>query len=71
MEQLVTQYHAFILPDILHYEKFNQYAITQHSTALEGSPLTIEATELLLDEGLTPKGKPLQHSLMTKTIMNH
>lgn len=66
MEQLVTKYRALNLQDILHYEKFNQYAITHHSTALEGNTLTIEETKLLLDEGLTPKGKPLQHSLMAK-----
>lgn len=65
-EQLVEQYRGLHLQDVLHYDKFNQYAITHHSTAIEGSTLTIEETRLLLDEGLTPKGKPLQHSLMAK-----
>ena len=40
--------------------------ITHHSTRIEGSTLTDTETQLLLDEGLTPKGKPLEHSLMAK-----
>jgi Fic family protein len=32
---------------------------------MEGSTLSATETQLLLDEGLTPKGKPLLHSLMT------
>lgn len=49
---------------ILDYEKFNQYAITHHSTAIEGSSLSLPETFLLLDEGLTPKNKPLEHTFM-------
>ena len=41
------------------------YAITHHSTTIEGSTLTEIETNLLLDDGLTPKGKPIEHSLMT------
>ncbi len=37
-----------------------------HSTSIEGSTLTEVETRLLLDEGITPKGKPLIHSLMVK-----
>lgn len=35
-----------------------------HSATIEGSTLTEVETQLLLDENLTPKGKPLDHSLM-------
>ena len=41
-------------------------AIMHHSTNLEGSTLTEIETQLLLDEGLTLKGKPVVHSLMAK-----
>jgi Fic family protein len=37
-----------------------------HSTTIEGSTLTEIETQLLLDENLTPKGKPLDHSLMVR-----
>ncbi len=62
----LAQYEALHLHDVLNYDKFNHYAITHHSTTIEGSTLTEIDTQLLLDEGITPKGKPLQHSLMVK-----
>lgn len=46
------------------YLKFNQFAIVHHSNSLEGSTLTKEETFLLLDEQLTPKNKPLEHTFM-------
>jgi Fic family protein len=41
-----------------------------HSTVIEGSTLTENETRLLLEEGITPKGKPLIHSLMVKDHYN-
>ena len=63
---LITEYQSFKLNEIIDYEKFNQYAIVHHSTVIEGSTLTENETRLLLEEGITPKGKPLEHSLMVK-----
>jgi len=63
---LLDQYRSLELSTIVDYDKFNHYAITHHSTQLEGSTLTEIETNLLLDEGKTPKGKPLLHSLMVK-----
>ena len=37
-----------------------------HSSSIEGSTLTEVETRLLLEEDITPKGKPLTHSLMVK-----
>ena len=55
---------------VLDYEKFNQYAIVHHGSSIEGSSLTANETNLLLDEGLTPKNKLLTHSLMTVDYYN-
>lgn len=63
---LLTTYQKLKLEQVLDYEKFNHYAITHHSTQIEGSTLTEIETRLLLDEQLTPQGKPLMHSLMVK-----
>lgn len=63
---LIDKYRSYELSKVIDYDKFNRYAITHHSTSIEGSTLTEIDTRLLLDEGLTPKGKPLEHSLMTK-----
>ena len=63
---LLKNYQDLNLPEVVDYDKFNLYAITHHSTFLEGSTLTEIETQLLLEEGRTPKGKPLAHSLMVK-----
>ena len=46
------------------YVKFNRIAIVHNSNAIEGSTLTELETRVLLSEGLTPKGKPPEHTLM-------
>ena len=63
---LIEHYLSLDLSKNLDYDKFNEYAIVHHSSTIEGSTLTEIETRLLLDEGLTPKGKPLEHSLMVK-----
>jgi Fic family protein len=65
IEKLVKDYQQLNLSQTLNYDKFSHHSITHHSTSLEGSTLTEIETSLLLDEGLTPKGKPVEHSLMT------
>lgn len=57
---------ALDLQNVIDHDRFNQYAIVHHSSGIEGSTLTETETRLLLEEGTTPKGKPLAHSLMVK-----
>ena len=66
VEELLQRYRAHRLSQVVDYDKFNRYAITHHSTRIEGSTLTETETQVLLDDGLTPKGKPLAHSLMAQ-----
>ena len=66
----IEKYNQLRLKEIVDYNKFNDFAITAHSTQIEGSTLSIEETALLLNEGITPKGKPLDHSLMVKDHYN-
>ena len=63
--ELLKEYKSLNLSQTTNYDKFSRYSITHHSTSVEGSTLTEIETNLLLDEGLTPKGKPIEHSLMT------
>lgn len=70
IEKLLDQYESYNLSQVIDYDKFNKYAIVHHSTTIEGSTLSEIETRLLLDEGVTPKGKPLEHSLMTKDHYN-
>lgn len=50
------------------YEKYYLYSLITHSTAIEGSTLTEMETQLLFDEGITAKGKPLVHHLMNEDL---
>jgi Fic family protein len=62
--KIKENYFNLIEADDFDYHKFNQFAIVHHSNSIEGSTLTKEETYLLLEEHLTPKNKPLEHSLM-------
>ena len=64
--KLLEQYEQYNLSDIIDYDKFNSFVIVHHSSSIEGSTLSEVETRLLLDENVTPKGKPLEHSLMTR-----
>jgi Fic family protein len=63
---LIEKFLSLNLSTIIDFDKFNSYAITHHSTTIEGSTLTEAETRLLLEEGITPAGKPLLHSLMVQ-----
>ena len=66
IESLINEYLSLNLSSIIDFDKFNQYSLVHHSTTIEGSTLTQIETSLLLDEGLTSKGKPILHSLMVR-----
>ena len=62
--KLIERYRELGIAEILDHEKFNHISIVHHSTKIEGSTLTEIETQVLLDKGLTPKGKPMGDSLM-------
>jgi Fic family protein len=64
------QFANLRLQQNLDYEKFAIYSIITHSTAIEGSTLTEQETEVLFESGLTAKGKPLEHHLMNTDLKN-
>jgi len=66
IEKLIATYRTLKISETLNFAKFNEYAIVHHSAAIEGSTLTQTDSELLLSDGITPKGKPLTHSLMVR-----
>ena len=66
IEAVTSKYNALNLKEAIDYEKFYIYSLITHSTAIEGSTLDDTDTQLLLDDGITAKGKPLEHHLMVK-----
>ena len=69
LEEIVKKYENYLSKGIIDYEKFNQYAITHHSSAIEGATLTLLETQLLLSEDVTAN-KPFLHHLMIKDHFN-
>lgn len=61
---LTARYKALHLEEVLNWEKYNHYAIVHHSTSIEGTSLTEEETQVLLDDGITSKGKSIEHHNM-------
>lgn len=66
LEALYTQFKNAGIPDNINYDLFNAFLLTHHSTRIEGSTLTELDTRLLLEKGITPAGKPLEHANMAK-----
>ncbi|MDR3088520.1 MAG: Fic family protein [Desulfobulbaceae bacterium] len=56
---LLTTFKASGIPEAINFVRINEMLISHHSTALEGSSLTAQESVLLLNDGLTAKGKPI------------
>lgn len=64
LEQLLREYQRLGISEQIDYEKFYLYSLITHSTAIEGSTVTELEAQLLFDEGITAKGKPMIEQLM-------
>ncbi len=62
--ELLSEYKRLQLKEVIDHEKFKLISIDHHSTRIEGSTLTEVEAQVLINEGKTPKGKPLEESLM-------
>lgn len=63
LTDLITTYRR-LSAGVLNYDAFDAMIHTHHSTAIEGSSLTLEETQTLIEKGLTAAGKPLVDHLM-------
>lgn len=68
IEHLYQKFQKLGISEAVDYEKYYLYSLITHSTAIEGSTLTELDTQLLFDEGVTAKGKPLVHHLMNEDL---
>ena len=66
IEKYTKEFFKSGLAEVVDFEKFNRIAIVHHSSAMEGSTLTLEETSLLISEGITAKGKPMsEHEMVS------
>jgi Fic family protein len=56
---LLSRFEDLNIMASIGYDKMNGVLISHHSTAIEGSSLTLEEVRMLLAEGITAQGKPL------------
>ena len=63
LPELVKRYRE-LTEGVINFDLYNQMVHTHHSTAIEGSSLTLLETQTLLEKGLVAGGKPLEHHLM-------
>ena len=68
IEGLYQEFQKLGISQSVDYEKYYLYSLITHSTAIEGSTLTEMDTQLLFDEGVTAKGKPLVYHLMNEDL---
>lgn len=68
IEQLYQEFQKLGISEAVDYDKYYLYSLITHSTAIEGSTLTEVETQMLFDEGLTAKGKPLVYHLMNEDL---
>lgn len=62
--RVLHEYDHLDIRDQIDYQKFYLYSIITHSTAIEGSTVTEIENQLLFDEGISAKGKPMAEQLM-------
>jgi Fic family protein len=65
---LIEQFNNLSIRESIDWEKYNYYSIVHHSTSIEGASLTKEETQLLLDENIAAKGKPMVHHNMQSDL---
>ena len=68
IEELYMEFQQLGISQSVDYEKYYLYSLITHSTAIEGSTLTEMDAQLLFDEGVTAKGKPLVYHLMNEVL---
>ena len=68
IELLYQEFLQLGISEAVDYDKYYLYSLITHSTAIEGSMLTELDTQLLFDEGVTAKGKPLVYHLMNEDL---
>lgn len=64
LTDLIHQYRDLGIDQQIDFEKLYVYAIIAHSTAIEGSTITEEENQILLDENISIKGRTIEEQLM-------
>lgn len=64
LEELLAEYDAVGVGRQVGFERLHLYSIITHSTAIEGSTLTLEENTVMFDDGVAPVGKQVHEQMM-------
>ena len=64
LERLLDEFDRLGIGRQVNYGKLHLYSIITHSTAIEGSTVTMEENTVMFDDGLAPAGRPVVEQLM-------
>lgn len=64
IDALLAEFEGLGIDRQVGYDRLHLYSIVTHSTAIEGSTLTLEENTVMFDDGIVPAGKPLIEQLM-------
>lgn len=62
--QVIDEYNQLGIGQQIDHDKFYLYSLITHSTAIEGSTVTEVENQLLFDEGISAKGRPILEQFM-------
>lgn len=66
----IENYLNLELNKVVDFEKFHRITLVHHSSAIEGSTLTLDETALLITQGITAIGKPMSEHQMVNDHYN-
>ena len=64
LERLLSEHRAIGVSRQVGFERLHLYSIITHSTAIEGSTLTLEDNTVMFDDGIAPLGKQVHEQMM-------
>lgn len=64
LEDLIADYDALGIGRQVGFERLHLYSIITHSTAIEGSTLTLEENTVMFDDGIAPVGRQVHEQMM-------
>lgn len=70
LRDALAEYKRLGIADQIDYQKFYLYSLITHSTAIEGSTVTEIENQLLFEDGIAAKGKPMVEQLMNLDLMH-
>lgn len=64
LDQLLAEFDRLGVSRQIGFEKLHLYSIITHSTAIEGSTITLDENTVMFDDGVVPTGRQVHEQLM-------